>query len=175
MNIVLVGFMGTGKSATGRVLADRLSWPFFDTDEMIEREAGMSISDIFARDGESCFRDLETSAVRLLSMMDNIVISCGGGVVLRAENMDALRTNGVIVCLTASPETIFKRVSKTVNRPLLKVQDPLRRIKELQEQRAPYYRDCHITIDTSSLSPKSVADHILNNSLVVNKIIKGVH
>ncbi len=169
MNIVLVGFMGTGKSETGRVLAKRLARPFFDTDEMIEKEAGMSIADIFARDGESCFRDLETSAVRLLGVMDNIVISCGGGAVLREENMSALRDHGVMVCLTAKPEVVFKRVSKTSNRPLLKVKDPLKRIKELQEQRASYYRDCQITIDTSVLSPQAAADIILSNPLIAKK------
>lgn len=173
MNIVLVGFMGTGKSETGRVLARRLARPFFDTDEMIESEARMSIADIFARDGESCFRDLETSAVRLLGIMDNIIISCGGGVVLRAENMDALRPNGIMVCLTASPEAILKRVSKTANRPLLKVKDPLEKIKELQEQRASYYRDCALTIDTSALSPAGAADLILKNPLVVQCTTKN--
>jgi shikimate kinase len=96
--------MGTGKSEVGALLAQRLGWQFFDTDTMIEEQVGMSVSDIFARRGEKHFRDTETAAIRLVSLMDKTVIACGGGAVLRKENMDELERNGVVVCLTATPE-----------------------------------------------------------------------
>jgi shikimate kinase len=169
MNIVLTGFMGTGKSAVGKLLAARLAWRFVDLDAMIETEAGMSIAEIFARDGEAQFRDREARTVIAASGFERVVISCGGGVVLRAENMDAFERHGVVVCLTASPEAVFERVKNNRHRPLLAVADPLARIRELMMARAPFYRRCHVAIDTSALSIEDVAEKILNDPVVIER------
>ena len=166
MNIVLIGIMGTGKTATGKALAAKLGWQFFDTDEMIEKEAGMTVSEIFARRGEACFRDMETQAIRLLSVLDKTVIACGGGAVLRRENMDELERNGVIVCLSAAPEVIVERVRKSGNRPLLKVADPLAKIRELERARSEFYRRCHVTIDTGGRDVAGAAAAIIESPAV---------
>jgi len=170
MNIVLTGFMGTGKSAVGKLLAARLAWRFVDLDAMIETEAGMSIAEIFARDGEARFRDREARSVVAASGFERAVVSCGGGVVLRAENMDAFERHGVVVCLTASPEAVFERIKNDRHRPLLAVADPLVRIRELMTVRAPFYRRCHAAIDTSVLSIEDVAEKILNERIIVERL-----
>jgi len=171
MNIVLTGFMGTGKSAVGKLLAARLGWQFIDTDEMIEKEVGMKIPEIFARRGEPAFRDAETEAVRLVSLLDKMVVSCGGGVVLRSENMDELEKSGIVVCLTASPETILARTKNNTDRPLLKTKDPLAKIKELLSARSGCYARCHCAIDTSTLSPAEVATAILSHPAVSARLL----
>ena len=139
MNLAITGFMGTGKSAVGKLVAQKLGWQFFDIDAIIEEETGIKISEIFAKKGEPYFRELETRAVKLLAVLDKAVISCGGGIVLKAENMDELEKNGRVVCLTASPEKILQR-TKGSTRPLLAVKDPLSKIKELLESREQYYK-----------------------------------
>lgn len=161
MNIVLTGFMGTGKTETGKILAKKLGWQFFDTDLVIEKEVGMKVNDIFERNGEPYFRNAETNTVKLISLLDRVVISCGGGVVLKQENMDALEKTGKIVCLTAMPQVIFERVKNTSNRPLLKVKDPIAVINELLEKRKSAYLRCDLMIDTSDMDPVEVADKIL--------------
>jgi shikimate kinase len=160
MNIVLTGFMGTGKTAVGKMVANKLGWQFFDTDEIIEEEIGMKISGIFANKGEPYFRELETKTVRLLALLDKAVISCGGGVVLRAENMDELEKKGYVVCLTASPEVILER-TRGETRPLLKVKNPLQKIREMLQIREPYYKRCKLMIDTSSVSIEQAAGMIM--------------
>ena len=147
-NIVLTGFMGTGKTAVGRELARRLGMRLIELDTEIEKAEGMTINEIFSRHGEPYFRDRETEMVKRFAKQDNLVISTGGGVVLREENMKALREKGVIVCLTASPETILRRISTSDERPLLKVDDPLKKIKDLLEYRRPYYEKADIVIET---------------------------
>jgi len=160
MNLVLTGFMGTGKTAVGRLVAEKLGWQFFDTDEIIEAEVGVKIAEIFAKKGEPYFRELETKTIRLLALLDNTVISCGGGVVLRPENMDELERSGTIVCLTASPEKILER-TKGDTRPLLAVKDPLSKITEMQKAREPYYKRCRLMVDTTELPPEAVAEKIM--------------
>ena len=163
-NIILVGFMGTGKSVVGKLLAKKLNMDFVESDEMIEIREKMPIKDIFEKKGEPYFRELETKAVKLLSVLDKAVISCGGGVVLRPENMDELEKKGVIVCLTASPEKILER-TKGNARPLLAVKDPLSKIKELLKAREQYYKRCSLTIDTSNLSPEQAAEMIIKSKI----------
>ncbi len=160
-NIVLTGFMGTGKTEVGRILAGRLGYSYLDADTIIEQEQNMTITEIFQRYGEPYFRDVEADVIKRLSNYDRVVISTGGGAVLRNENMDNLRKKGIIVCLTASPETILKRTSKDSSRPLLQVEDPLKRIKELLEFRRPYYERSDIMIDTEGKTPLEVAEEII--------------
>lgn len=162
-NIVLTGFMGAGKSTVGRILARRLKRKIVDTDDLIERESGMRISEIFAEYGEEHFRELEEKIVARVSALENHVIVTGGGVVLRKKNIQNLRGKGVIIYLHAPPEVLYARVKHQSHRPLLQVKDPLSRMKELIEYRAPFYADNDITVDTSKLSVEEVAEEILNH------------
>jgi len=159
-NIVLTGFMGTGKTSVGREIARRLGIRLVELDEEIEKSEGISIKEIFSRYGEAYFRDRETDIVKKFAMEDNVVISTGGGVVLRDENMTALRQKGVIICLNAEPRTILHRTGGSDERPLLNVDDPVKKITDLLEYRRPYYEKADITIDTDSLSPSEIAEEI---------------
>lgn len=160
-NIVLTGFMGTGKTEVGRLLARKLGYKFIDADSVIEEDQKMPITEIFKRFGEPYFRDIESKVIKRLSEMEGVVISTGGGAVLRQENMDNLRKNGIIICLMASPETIYERTKKDTSRPLLQVENPLQRIKELLDFRRPYYEKADIMIDTDGKTPEEVAREIL--------------
>ena len=159
-NIVLVGFMGTGKTVVGQELSKNLNMPMIDTDDVIEEDSGMIISDIFAQLGEPHFRDLESEAVRKVSRLDGYVISAGGGAVIRESNVQEFKKNGIVFCLSATPETIFKRVSYETHRPLLQTENPMKRIRELLEQRAPYYARSDYTIETSKRSVSDIASEI---------------
>ena len=150
MNIILIGFMGSGKSAVGHRLARELKMDYLDTDEIIERTEKMSINDIFAKKGEPHFRDLETEVVKTLADYDNFVIATGGGMVLREENVRMLKGIGPLVLLWAEPDTVYERVKRHEHRPLLRVADPRAEIKKILDKRAPVYRQ--------------VADHIVNTS-----------
>lgn len=160
-NIVLTGFMGTGKTEVGRILAQRFGYTFLDADSIIEQEQKMSITEIFRQYGEPYFRDVESDVLKRLAERDRVVISTGGGAVLRQENIDNLRKKGIIVCLTASPETILRRTSNDSSRPLLQVEEPLQKIKELLEFRRPYYERSDIMVDTEGKSPLDVAEEII--------------
>jgi len=160
-NIVLTGFMGTGKTKVGKILSDMLSYRLIDSDSIIEKEQKMSITDIFKEYGEPAFRDIEAHIIKRLSEMENVVISTGGGVVLRESNIENLRKNGVIVCLTASAEAILKRIEKNTDRPLLQVEDPLNRINELLKSREQFYRNADIIINTEGKSPQEIAEEII--------------
>lgn len=159
--IVLVGFMGTGKSAVAQHLAQQLGWGRADTDEMIVQRAGKPIPDIFAQDGEPHFRDLETQVIRKLAGLEKVVIATGGGCVMRVDNMRALREAGMVVNLTARPDVITARLSGDSTRPLLQTENPLARIHELLGLRAPFYAMAHHTVDTSDLSIAAVANAII--------------
>jgi shikimate kinase len=162
-NIVLTGFMGTGKTTVSAELARLTGFARVEVDEEIEKEAGMPISEIFATMGEPRFRDMETGMVRKVAGRKNTVISTGGGVVMREENMRALRSNGVIVCLTASPEAILERTSHNSDRPLLQVEDPIKKINDLLSLRNPHYEKADLMIDTGGKSPLEVAEEILRS------------
>lgn len=161
-NIVLTGFMGAGKSTVGRRLANALKRNIVDTDDMIEADTGMEISEIFANHGEDYFRDIEEKVVAKASSLKNHIIVTGGGVVLREKNIQNLRRNGVIIYLHASPEAIYERVKNQSHRPLLQVKDPLGKIRELLEFRAPFYANNDHVIDTSNLTVEEVVDEVLN-------------
>ena len=159
-NIVLIGFMGTGKTSIGRRLAAQLRMRYTDTDDIIERDSGRLISDIFAEDGEQAFRELESEAVRKVSELDNYVISTGGGVVLREANMAELKRNGIIFCLTATAEEIYRRVRHQSHRPLLQTPDPLAKIKSMLEERHPYYVKADYMVETTGRSFGEVMAYI---------------
>ena len=161
MNIALVGFMGTGKTVVAKRLAKRLGMKYLDLDDVIESDDGRRISQIFAEDGESYFRSLEKKAARSVSKLGNQVIATGGGVVLDEENVRNLKQNGVMICLTATPEIIYARVKDAPHRPLLNIPDPVAKINELLDFRAPYYAKADFTIDTSKISVDEITDKIL--------------
>lgn len=161
-NIVLTGFMGTGKSEVSKKLSKILGWKVIDIDTEIEKSQNMKITEIFKQFGEPGFRDIETETIKKLSKNKNVIISTGGGAVLRQENMDALRESGVIICLTAAPETILKRTSNNNDRPLLQVEEPLKKIRDLLEFRMPYYEKADIMIDTENKTPLEVVEEIMD-------------
>ncbi len=162
-NIALIGFMGSGKSTVGKVLAKKLGRKFIELDSRIEQNAGKTIPQIFQQDGEIAFREKEIQTVKEIASGKDIVISCGGGVVLNKINIDRLREHGVVVYLTASPAAISKRTSRDrLVRPLLNVEDPVARIKELLKFRKPFYeRSADMTINTSRLSIEAVVDELI--------------
>ncbi|MBN1862427.1 MAG: shikimate kinase [Dehalococcoidales bacterium] len=163
-SVALIGFMGTGKTAVGRALAEKLGREFIELDPLIEKKAGKTIPEIFSGDGEIAFRELEIAVTKEAAGKEKAVIACGGGVVLNKINIDRLREGAVIVYLTASPQAILKRtVNDDEERPLLKVPDPARTIGELLEFRRPFYeRAAEITVDTSPIDVASVVDEIIN-------------
>jgi shikimate kinase len=160
-NVVLTGFMGTGKTEVGKELSRILAMRLVDIDFEIEKEQGMKINDIFGRFGEEYFRDIETGMIKKISQGRNLIISTGGGAVLREENMEALRENGIVFCLDAKAETIVKRTSASGDRPLLKVDDPRAKIEALLAYRKPFYEKAGIMIDTEKKTPLQVAEEIV--------------
>ena len=161
-NLVLLGFMGTGKSAVGRRVAALAGAPFFEMDAELEQRAGKPISRIFSEDGEPAFRAMEARLAEEWGQRDGVVISGGGGVVLRAENLRALGRNGLLVCLTARPEVIWKRTARSKHRPLLAGEDPERKIRDLLAARAPFYANVPVQIDTSDATLDELAARLLD-------------
>ena len=161
-NIALIGFMGAGKTTVGRILAERLGLRFVETDDLVERMAGKTIPRIFEEDGEETFRRLEAEAVKKAVSMEGVVVSCGGGVVLRGENVEALRKNCVVVYLKTSPEEAYRRTAGDEGRPLLNVEDRMKRIRELLSAREPLYESsADIVVETDGLTPTEVADRVI--------------
>ena len=162
-SIALIGFMGTGKTAVGKVLAAKLGKEFVELDSLIEKKAGKSIPSIFQQDSEIGFRELEIEATKEVANKKNAVIACGGGIVLNKINIDRLRKECIIVYLTASPGIILKRTAGDKNgRPLLVVSDRALQIKELLRFRQPFYqRAADIKIDTSKFNIDSVTERIM--------------
>ncbi len=161
-NIALIGFMGVGKTAVGRTLAKKLNKRFVELDSLIEQKVGKSIPDIFQQDGEIAFRELEIEVTKEVATAKNLVIACGGGIVLNKINIDRLRQEAIIVYLTASLQVILKRTSGDgVRRPLLEVANPALTIRELLKFRKPCYERASDTkIDTSKLDINSVVAQI---------------
>lgn len=162
-NITLIGFMGVGKTVVGEALAQKLNWQFLQLDSLIEQKAGKSIPEIFQEDGEIAFRELEIEATKEVCQGENMVIACGGGVVLNQINIDRLRQKSVIIYLTASPGVILKRISSSgEERPLLKTSNKASKIQELLKLRKPLYeRAADIKIDTNKLDVNSIAGSII--------------
>jgi shikimate kinase len=163
-NIVLIGFMGCGKTTVGRELQSRLGYPLVDMDHVIEQRAGKPITEIFADEGEPCFRDMETALLRELNADDGVrrIISTGGGVVGRAENRELLRKLGYVVWLHAPEAVILERTCRNRARPLLQTEDPAARIRALMEERRPLYQEtANLKLDTAGLHSDEVATGIL--------------
>ncbi|MFH1577393.1 MAG: shikimate kinase [Candidatus Margulisiibacteriota bacterium] len=162
MNIVLIGFMGSGKSVVGHKLASELGLTYIDTDQLIEEAAGLSISDIFAQKGEAVFRELETETIKQLQGTDGHVLATGGGMVLRQENVKMLKDLGPLVMLWAEPEMIYQRVKQEKHRPLLEVADPQAEIKRVLDKRTPVYnRVADYKVDTTKLSVNECVEGII--------------
>ncbi len=160
-NIVLLGFMGTGKTVVGKELARRLRYRYIDTDSIIITMANKSIPRIFAEDGEPHFRDLETRATECVVQLRRHVIATGGGIVMRDKNLANLRRAGPLVCLEANPNVIYQRTHSNTYRPLLRTPNPLRMIKQLLDQRAAQYAKADVHIDTSYLTVSEVVEQVL--------------
>jgi len=159
-NLALIGFMGTGKTSVGWLVAENLKFSFLDTDEMIQTRTSRSIADIFAKDGEAAFRALERQIVGELSTHERTVISTGGGLPADPENLAALKTHALVACLWSSPEKIWERVRHQSHRPLLHDPDPQKKIRELLAARAPFYKQADVLINTDLRSAREVAQQI---------------
>ena len=159
--IVLIGFMGSGKSSVGRHLAQRLRCRRYDTDELVVASLGLSIAEIFAQLGEETFRNAETEALKKIPEGRGVIVT-GGGIVLRDANVRILRQLGTVVQLTASESVLVERVSRRATRPLLRTENPRATVAELLALRQPFYRAAaDFVIDTSTLRHEEVADAVL--------------
>src|SRR5215475_13455804 len=154
--------MGTGKSSVGQLVAGQLHFTFLDTDHVIEARAGKTISEIFAEQGEPVFRGLEKKVVGELTSRKKTVISTGGGLPANPENLASLKTHSLTICLWASPEKIWERVRTQTHRPLLNEPDPLAKIRSLLAERAPYYRQADVLLNTEMRSLKDVATQVIH-------------
>lgn len=154
--------MGTGKSSVGRLLAAQLRFEFVDTDDLIERRAGRKISEIFARDGEARFREMERELVEEMSGWRRRVIATGGGLGANEANLAALKSHSLVVCLWATPDEIWQRVRRQSHRPLLRDPNPLEKIQTLLALRRPFYTQADVLISSNNRSVREVATHILH-------------
>lgn len=161
-NIFLIGFMGAGKSTIARTLQKQLAMPLVEMDARIVQEQGMSINDIFAKYGEAHFRDVESQLILTLGKEGNTIVSCGGGVVVRPQNVEYMRKSGRIVYLKAQPETIYERVKNSTDRPILNGHMNVPYIAELMEKRRELYENAaDITIQTDGKSREEIAEEII--------------
>lgn len=159
--LILTGFMGSGKSSVGRVVAESLGWPLVDLDTVIVAEAGKSINEIFADEGEVAFRALESICLERVLSGGGCVIACGGGVVISEANRRLMRRQGVVVNLTASLPVILARLEGATDRPLYSGDDAANRVRTLLEAREQFYADADIRIDTDNKSVEDVSADIM--------------
>lgn len=159
--IILVGFMGSGKSTVGRIVADKLGFRFADSDRVIEQTLGMPIPDIFRERGEAAFRSVETETLKRLIAEGKRVIATGGGAVLSEENRKAMKEGGLVVALKAEPETIIRRVGAGADRPLL-AGDVKGNVLRLFEQRKGAYDFADLIVDTDNMTPEQAALFIID-------------
>lgn len=162
----LIGYRGCGKTTVAKLLSPQLRWPAIDADEYLERAAGRTIKEIFAAEGEAGFRDRESATVQELTRREALIVSWGGGVILRPANRDALQTSGDIVWLRARPETLLQRIEQDpttgARRPNLTVAGGLSEVQQLVAQREPIYlATSDFQIDVDELSPEQVAQRII--------------
>ena len=179
-NIFLTGFSGTGKTTIGREAARILGWSFVDLDERIEADAGTTIVAIFAERGEPHFRALETQALLTACESERQVVSTGGGIAESADNRAAMMRHGAVVCLEASPETIYERVlaqstgDDAIVRPMLAAGDPLERIRTLKSLRQPNYTLAHWTVHTDMLTLEQAAHEVVRAFDILNDEEEGI-
>ena len=164
-NIVLTGFMGTGKSTIGKCIAARLGRKFIDTDTLVEQKSGKTIAALFMERGEHYFRILEQEAIDQVCTEDGSVVATGGGALVNEENVRKLKASGTVICLTATPEIILSRVQGNRDRPLLQSDKPLEKIRMLLAARADTYAKADLTIDTSYLNVEVVVEKICSRLL----------
>jgi shikimate kinase len=162
-NIALIGFMGTGKSTVGRLVAEQLHFEFLDTDDVIESRAHKSIAAIFADEGEPAFRRQEAGLIAELSSRQRLVLSTGGGLGANPDHIASLKQHALVICLWASPDTIWERVRGQTHRPLLKEADPLAKIRQLLAVREPFYKQADVILNTQVRSLKEVAQQVLHH------------
>lgn len=160
-NVIITGFMGTGKTTVGRLLAAKLGFNFVDTDDLIVEQAKKSIPQIFAQETEAGFRRREREVIRSLKGAKGLVVATGGGAVLSAQNLTNLKALGPVFCLWASERAIYRRLQGNQDRPLLKVDHPLAKIKLLLQERTPHYQKADKIFDTTGKSPQKVTAEIL--------------
>ena len=162
MNIFLIGFMGSGKSTIAKALNKHYGMQVLEMDEMLEKQEGMCISDIFAEKGEDYFRELETAFLANMCGQQGAVVSCGGGVPLREQNVIEMRKNGIVIWLQASPETILNRVKENDDRPLLRGNKNVTFISEMMEKRREKYENASdFVVKTDGKSSREIADEIM--------------
>jgi len=162
LNCFLVGLPGSGKSTIGRQLGRRLGLPSIDSDVVLEQRLGCSIRDFFEREGESAFRDIEAQVIEELTLEHRGVMATGGGSVLRAENRMNLKLRGTVIYLHSSPEEVFRRLRYDQNRPLLQVEDPMARLRELYRVRDPLYREtAQFVVETGRPSVATLVNMIV--------------
>ncbi|NQT23050.1 MAG: shikimate kinase [Candidatus Omnitrophica bacterium] len=160
-NIVLLGYMGTGKSAISKKICEKTGMRYVSTDGMIVEKEGMSINEIFEKKKEPYFRQVEKDIVRDVSELENVVVDAGGGVVLDKENINNLRKKSLLITLWAEPGDIHKRTKSRGHRPLLNVENPQKKIKEMIEKRKPYYEVADYHVNTSSVGVEEAAESII--------------
>lgn len=161
VNLYLVGFMGTGKTTIGRIVAHRLGFALLDSDHEIERKQGKTIPQIFAQQGEPAFRAMERDFVEGGHPAKRAVVACGGGLIVQPGMLEKVRALGVVVCLHASLDTILRRTQGNRNRPLLDVEDPMERIRTLYAAREPIYRQAGTVILTDGRPMLDIVQHVL--------------
>lgn len=162
-NIYLIGMMGSGKTTTGRALAQMLQMPFIDLDDLIVEKSGKTINELFASEGEPYFRDLESKLLAEVVKKENQIIATGGGAVINAKNAELLKQTGLIIYLKTGFPVLWERVKTKKDRPLLKNQDPQKTLAELLEKRAPIYESLtKMTFQTDGKTPEAVAQDIFN-------------
>jgi len=161
-NIALIGFMGTGKSSVGHLVAEQLHFDYLDTDEIIQARADRTITEIFVADGEPAFRQLESELVGELAARTKTVIATGGGLPVNPANLGSLKRHALVVCLWASPEKIWERVKNQTHRPLLHDPDPQKKIREMLAAREPFYKQADVLLNTELRSVREVAQQVVH-------------
>jgi len=162
VNLALIGFMGTGKTSVGRLVAEHLKFDYLDTDDVIQSRTGRIIAEIFSTDGEAEFRKMERELVGELAARTKTVIATGGGLPTQIDNLTSLKAHALVVCLWASPEKIWERVRNQSHRPLLQDADPQQKIRELLAAREPFYRQADVLLNTELRSVREVTQQVVH-------------
>ena len=174
MIIALVGMPGSGKSTVGRQLSRQLGMAFVDSDTVIEQRLGMPIRDWFAQQGEEAFRDVEQSVIDELSQLPGAVLATGGGAVLRPSNRNALHSRCHVFYLRSSPDELFRRLRHDTQRPLLQVQDPLKRLRDLYRDRDPLYRrTAHFVVEAARPSVQALTGMVMMQLELAGLVLPG--